>query len=301
MSSQLTRKDISRRDFLRLSAAAAGAAVFVGPASALPAFAESGAADEAAINALPATLFDASRCTGCRSCEEACVATHNLNPTAEDDGKLTANRYTYIAEVPLESRPRWVQKQCMHCLEPACVAACTVGALHVTPEGVITIDKDKCFGCRYCQYACPFSVPAYDWTDPFGIIHKCDFCLEKQRAGEQIACVAACPTGALHFGTRAEMLHMAHNRIKANPRYYVDHVYGEFEVGGTRRLYISDVPMSMLGLRDLPHDSVPHKTHVVMSKTPVIAAGVAGIATAVYTLFGRKNEKHTIDVEEHQS
>ncbi len=133
MSSQLTRKDISRRDFLRLSAAAAGAAVFVGPASALPAFAESGAADEAAINALPATLFDASRCTGCRSCEEACVATHNLNPTAEDDGKLTANRYTYIAEVPLESRPRWVQKQCMHCLEPACVAACPSRALDWGP------------------------------------------------------------------------------------------------------------------------------------------------------------------------
>jgi len=301
MTTKQTCKEISRRDFLRLSAAAAGAAVFMGPASAVPLFAESDGAGNVDVNSLPATLFDVSRCVGCRSCEEACVLAKDRHPTAEDWEKLSANRYSFIDEVEVEPRPRWVQKQCMHCLEPACVAACTVGALKKTPEGVVVIDKSKCFGCRYCQYACPFNVPAYDWADPFGIVHKCDFCIENQRMGEPIACVAACPTGALDFGTRGEMLALAHNRIKANPRIYVDHVYGEFEVGGTRRLYISDVNMSMLGLPNLPHDAVPPKTEAVMGKTPVIAAGVAGVATAIYALVGRRNEKRSIDVEESQS
>ena len=158
--------------------------------------------EQVTFNALPATLFDVSRCVGCRSCEEACVLAKDRHPTADDWEKLSVNRYSFIDEVEIEPRPRWVQKQCMHCLEPACVAACTVGALKKTPEGVVAIDKSKCFGCRYCQYACPFNVPAYDWADPFGIIHKCDFCIDNQRMGEPIACVAACPTGALDFGTR---------------------------------------------------------------------------------------------------
>ena len=103
-------------------------------------------------------------------------------------------------------------------------------------------DADKCIGCRYCQYACPFEVPTYDWDDPFGLIHKCQLCFSRLSEGQAPACVKACPNGALRFGRRDALLAQAHAQIVSNLDRYVDHVYGEHEVGGTSMLYLSPVP-----------------------------------------------------------
>ena len=109
---------------------------------------------------------------------------------------------------------------------------------------------DRCLGCRYCMVSCPFGVPRFEWHNGLTPeIRKCMFCIERQRQGELPACAANCPSGALKVGTRDELLKEAHARIAANPSFYVDHVFGEQEAGGTAMLYISDVPFEMLGFR----------------------------------------------------
>jgi formate dehydrogenase iron-sulfur subunit len=177
----------------------------------------------------------------------------------------------------------------MHCLHPACASACTVGALHKKPEGPVVYDSKKCIGCRYCQYACPFGIPTYDWDNPLGLIHKCQFCISKLEAGQKPACVSGCPAGALRFGNRSNLLVEAKAQIATNPGRYVDHIYGEHEVGGTSMLYLSGVPFAQLGLPSLGDMPAPRYAEAVMVKTPIIAASVASLATGLYWLIKRRD------------
>jgi formate dehydrogenase iron-sulfur subunit len=185
----------------------------------------------------------------------------------------------------------YVKRQCMHCIHPACVSACTVGALRKTPEGPVIYDADKCIGCRYCQYACPFEVPTYDWEDPFGLIHKCQFCFSRLSEGCDPACVAACPNGALRFGPRDALLAQAYAQIVSNPRRYVDHVYGEAEVGGTSMLYLSPVPFDRLGFPVLGDEPIPHYAETVMRATPITALTVASVITGLHWFLKRREQK----------
>jgi formate dehydrogenase iron-sulfur subunit len=290
---------LSRRQFFKLSAgaAAAGAAGACLGCPAIPAFAE-GADPATALG----VLIDLSRCVGCNSCQRACTSANDLHPTGDELNTLSAETYTYVQREDLgDGQTRFIKRACMHCLHPACVGACTVGALHQTPEGVIVFDDKKCIGCRYCQYACPFSVPQFEWEKTLGTIRKCQSCIERLRAGEQPACVAACPAGTLKYGKRADLLLEAHARIKGQPDFYIDHVYGEHEVGGTGRLYISDVSFAALGFPMLDTKPVPENAEAVMSKTPIIAASVAAAATLIFTTlrFRDENLRHPkIEVEQ---
>ncbi len=118
-------------------------------------------------------------------------------------------------------------------------------------EGPVVYDSEKCIGCRYCQYACPFGVPTYQWDNVLGLIRKCEMCFSRIGDGVLPACVAACPNGALRFGKRHELLAQAKAQIASRPGHYVDHIYGEHEAGGTSMLYLSDVPFSLLGFPTL--------------------------------------------------
>jgi formate dehydrogenase iron-sulfur subunit len=286
---QLDRAELTRRAFLRKVGMGVAAAF---AAQALTVGSRPVQASEAAAPDTPAMLIDLTRCTGCNSCALACKVQNNL-PNAEvvPEG-LDSDTYTFVSLFEVEnsageSVTRTVKRQCMHCLDPACVAACPAAAMYRSPEGPIVYRANRCLGCRYCQVACPFDVPMFDWENPITAkISKCWFCYDRLRAGEKPACAAACPTGALRFGRRDELLAQAHAQIASGGGRYIDHVFGEHEVGGTSMLYLSDVSFAELGFpTDLPHDAPPEQTHKVMELLPAVIVGVGALAagTAVYT------------------
>lgn len=231
-------------------------------------------------------LIDLTRCSGCQQCALACQSANNCGDGTTTPTALDAHAYSFVETVALEEVPApktvTVKRQCMHCLHPACVSACTVGALRKQENGPVTYDADRCIGCRYCQYACPFGVPAFDWDNPLGLIHKCQMCASRLRDGLLPACVGACPNGALRAGTRAALLAQAHSQITSNPGRYVDHVYGEVEAGGTSVLYLSDVPFSRLGFPTLDTTPIPAEAEAMMRRTPLVALGMATLATTLY-------------------
>ncbi|ACX51448.1 4Fe-4S ferredoxin iron-sulfur binding domain protein [Ammonifex degensii KC4] len=212
-----------------------------------------------------AVLVDLTKCIGCRSCMVACKQWNDL--PAERQGFVndwatprdtTAETWTvvkyYIKDKDGRVVWRFIKRQCMHCVDPACVKACFSGALRKTPEGPVIQDPSRCIACLYCFNACPFHVPRYR-TGGKGpvIMQKCRFCFDpggtydRVGQGQAPACVRACPGGALKFGERDALLKEAKDRIAQNPGRYVNQVYGESEFGGTSWLYLSDVPFEELG------------------------------------------------------
>jgi formate dehydrogenase iron-sulfur subunit len=226
-------------------------------------------------------LVDTTLCIGCRKCEEACNRRNNLPRTADpfsDRGvfrafrRPTANAFTVVNEFPGSPSPdqagipqTHAKVQCMHCLYPSCVSGCIVGALTKAADGAVVYNPTICIGCRYCQVACPFEVPAYEFNEPLvPRVRKCEFCTDRARGtGANPACAASCPTEALVFGRRAELLAMAKDRLKRRPDRYVNHVYGETEVGGTSWLYLTGRPVREIGLLDLPGAAPPRLTESI--------------------------------------
>jgi formate dehydrogenase iron-sulfur subunit len=178
----------------------------------------------------------------------------------------------------------------MHCEEPGCVNVCTVGALEKTPGGPVIYHSEKCIGCRYCQYGCPFGVPRFEWDKPLGLIRKCTFCKDRQDSGIEPACVKACPTDALVYGDREALLTEAYNRIADRPNKYVNHVYGDKEAGGTSWLYLSPVPFEEIGLPELGEEPVTHASEVIMNATPVTIVAAVAALSGLYWLTKRRDE-----------
>ncbi|MBD3403181.1 4Fe-4S dicluster domain-containing protein [candidate division GN15 bacterium] len=239
-----------------------------------------------------ALLVDVTKCTACEQCVAACVREHGLDRwQAEHDRAttrdgLSSHRLVSIQDV---DDGRFARKSCMHCLEPSCVSACLVGGLTKSADGPVLYDRDKCIGCRYCMLACPFQVPRYEWdkTQPFMV--KCDFCPDRLARSEPPACVAACPQGALSFGTREKMLGEARARIARSPRRYVDHIWGEKEFGGTSVLYIADVDLASLGWPSPEPPPIPSLTEDLVHKTPFIGFGVGLGLIALNWIVKRRN------------
>jgi formate dehydrogenase iron-sulfur subunit len=216
-----------------------------------------------------AILTDLTRCTGCEACVWACKEANGLS-RADGAKKLAATSLTVIER----QRGIPIRRQCMHCLEPACVSVCPVGALQKTAEGPVIYDSSRCIGCRYCMIGCPFGVPTYEWEKPLPLVRKCTMCFADRVAkGLQPACTAACPAGATIFGDRDELVREAERRIAADPDRYVDHIYGLHEAGGTSVLYLSDVPFATLGFR-IPSgtDPYPRLTWEILSKLPNVVS-----------------------------
>jgi Fe-S-cluster-containing dehydrogenase component len=263
---------VKRRNFVTALGVAAGTAALPPPAAA----AGGGHADDTY-----AVLVDLTKCIGCRSCEQACAEANGL-PAPDLDEELSASRPRETTDarwtvVNLRNTSRGevhAKSQCMHCLEPACAAACLTRALHKTSEGPVVWTASKCMGCRFCMVSCPFDGPKFEYHSAVPRIRKCKMCFERLVEGRTPACVENCVGEALTFGRRGELLELARRRIYQNPGTYVSHIYGEHEAGGTSWLYLSPVPFEQLGFRtDLGTGSYPERTRDFLTAVPLVLIG----------------------------
>jgi formate dehydrogenase iron-sulfur subunit len=246
-----------------------------------------------------ALLYDATRCIDCRACMVACSVENNI--------EMNKTRI-WVSGIGLKGEfPNLVSTSmvyhCMHCEHPDCLSACPVGAYHKRLDGPVIYDPKICIGCRYCMNACPFGVPHFDYDKGLiegAFIDKCTLCPQRIDNGLEPACVATCPTDALEYGERDELLKTSHTRIAAHPERYIDHVYGEFENGGTSYLILSHVPFSELGLPDVSLTSVNEVSEAAIGLTLPVAFGwgavLMGISAGV-SLFKQKEAKHNTEAE----
>jgi formate dehydrogenase iron-sulfur subunit len=285
--------------------------------------------EPAAAGAARTTLIDIANCIGCRACQVACKQWNEKDgeqTTLDSDlgfqnpATLSAKTYTLIAFNEFENAQKpggiesaFVMQRCLHCLEPACVSACPTTALYRQDDGPVSYDSDECIGCRYCQLACPWDVPTSDWDSLAPKISKCTHCADRvgqpapiafnsqgmssdentryARTVETPACVKACPADALLYGTRDEMLEVAHARIAARPDKYVNHVYGEKELGGTTVLYLSKVPFEKLGFPTYGEKPFTDFTRTALGAVPPAVVGVGAALGAAYAFFRKRAHK----------
>ena len=265
---------MDRRGFFKTSLVAGGTAMFSG---------DSHAEDhKAKPEEYVGILVDTTRCIGCRSCETACGEEHGMKvPDVVNDGALETRRttsdeqYTVVNRHETEKGEVFVKTQCMHCYQAACVAACPTVAMEQTHNGPVIWNPGRCIGCRFCMVSCPFNMSMFEWDEWNPKMQKCTMCFERIEEGEKPACVSACPTDALMFGTRVKNLEIARHRIYSHPDQYVHHIYGEHEVGGTGYIYLSAVPFDQLGFRtDLGTRPYPEYTKEFLYAVPMILFGV---------------------------
>jgi formate dehydrogenase iron-sulfur subunit len=283
----------------------------------------------AATGPIRTTLIDIANCIGCRACQVACKQWNETDGEAtflesdlgfQNPATLSAKTYTLIAfhETENPASPggvenAFVMQRCLHCLEPACVSACPTTALYRQADGPVSYNADECIGCRYCQLACPWDVPTSDWNSLAPKISKCTHCAD--RVGQPLptafngqalndneskrftssietpACVKACPADALRYGTREEMLALAHKRIADRPDKYVNHVYGEHELGGTSVLYLSRVPFEKLGFPTYGEKPFTAFTTTALGAVPPAVIGVGAMLGAFYAFFRKRAQK----------
>jgi Fe-S-cluster-containing dehydrogenase component len=231
-------------------------------------------------------LYDSTRCVGCRTCEYECAAAHGLpEPASEVEAVRKTNEScnTVVNTFQTTKGEVYIKRQCMHCNEPACGAACLTQAMQKNETGPVTWNGDKCMGCRYCMVSCPFDGPKFEYHSANPKIQKCDMCFERQIKGETPVCVTNCPNEALLYGKRRDLIKEARRRIYEKPEAYVDHIYGEHEAGGTGWLYLSPVPFEELGMNTkLQNSSYPALTKGFLYSVPSIFVLVPTLLLGVY-------------------
>src|SRR5215470_4401473 len=275
---------------------------------------------------IKSTLIDITKCIGCRACQVACKQWNDRdgeqtelewNLGLQNPATLSAKTLTLITyhELPDEKAPGglnylFTMRRCLHCLEPACASACPTTALNRSADGPVGYDADKCIGCRYCIWACPWGVPTAEWDSLAPKIQKCTHCADRAdqplplaRNGQALsphetelfketmavpACVKACPADALVYGEREEMLQEARRRIAARPDRYVNQIYGETEAGGTSVLYVSNVPFEKLGFPDVGKKSYPAFSKPAMTAVPPAVMAVGAMLGAAYVFFRKR-------------
>jgi Fe-S-cluster-containing dehydrogenase component len=308
------RLAVNRRQLLKGIMGAGGA---VASGLATSAAAEEHPAHPVAPSDAVGMLYDNTKCTGCRACMTACSETNGL--PAETLCPIDPAISTGLWDVPadLDAKTKniiklyretdgdnfaFVKRQCMHCLDPACVTGCPFGALKKNTWGAVTWNSSLCIGCRYCEVGCPFDVPKFQWDKWNPKIVKCELCYDQRlKKTQEPACTAVCPTHAVIFGKRSGLLAEAKQRIADAPgKYFENRVYGEHEAGGTQVLYLSGVAFDKIGLPKLGSSSLGHYATKVSSviykwlSGPILVAGVLG---SVIKRNWKQHEAEAIEIQ----
>jgi Fe-S-cluster-containing dehydrogenase component len=205
------------------------------------------------------------------------------------------------------------KQQCMHCVTPACASVCPAGAFTKDPKnGIVYYEAYRCIGCRYCQIACPFNLPRYEWGAVWPEIRKCQLCRHRVKEGKYAACAEFCPTGATIFGKVTELREEAKKRFAMKPgtiydfpiqtlnsketssravATYADKVYGLTEAGGTQNLMLSGISFDLLGFnKNIPNAALPDLTWAYIAKVPWVFLGVFLGGTTLYAITHRKGK-----------
>jgi len=197
-----------------------------------------------------AKLIDVSKCIGCKACQVACM---EWNDTRDEIGRnhgvldnprdLTADSWTVMrfSEVETDRGLEWLIRKdgCMHCADPGCLKACPApGAVIQYSNGIVDFHEEHCIGCGYCIAGCPFNIPRLSAQD--SKVYKCTLCSDRVAVGLEPACVKTCPTGAIVFGTKEQMIHHAEQRIAdLRARGYANAgLYDPKGVDGTHVMYV---------------------------------------------------------------
>lgn len=207
----------------------------------------------------------------------------------------------------------FVKLHCLHCLDPACVSVCPVAALTKDKQtGVVSYDRKKCIGCRYCQTACPFSIPQFEWSNASPEIRKCQLCTHRMAKGGYAACCEFCPTGASLYGKVNDLRIEAEKRIALKPgamydyplrrlgdgasmpkkvSAYYQHVYGLEETGGTQYLLLAGVSFDKLGFNPrITSQTYSDLTWAYNKKIPWLIAALLVAGTACHLVTRKKND-----------
>ena len=241
-----------------------------------------------------AKLIDTSRCIGCKACQSACMEWNDLREDVgvnvgvyDNPHDLTTKSWTLMRfaewENPDSGNLEWLIRKdgCMHCEDPGCLKACPApGAIVQYENGIVDFQKANCIGCGYCVKGCPFNIPRISKVE--GKAFKCTLCSDRVAVGQIPACAKACPTQAITFGTKAEMVAHSEKRVADLKSRGFDKagLYNPPGVGGTHVMYVlhhADKPQLYAGLAQNPSIS----PIVEMWKGAAKFAGLAVIGLSV--------------------
>jgi formate dehydrogenase beta subunit len=258
-----------------------------------------------------AILYDPTRCTGCRGCQVACK---QWNQNDKDKGEKTFNFGSYenppdlspqtwmkttFTEIEKNGKVKWLfnRRSCMHCNDAACIMACPNGTVFRNEFGTVSHNKDTCTGCGYCVEACPFDVPRLEGNMIFGFtkMSKCGFCTQpgfnRIIEGWEPACVKTCPTSALIYGNRDELVNHGRDRVNALIAKGSNHayLYGDKELNGLHVMYVLDESPETYGLPANPQVSpVTFAWKGVLQPLGWAAGGLAIVGLALNYLIARE-------------
>ncbi|HJV35225.1 hydrogenase 2 operon protein HybA [Geomonas sp.] len=329
---------ISRRRFLK--GAAGGGALLI--ASRLP---DAGAtmSRELPPHAV-GILYDATLCVGCKTCMVSCKKENSVpggalykkgrsTPPFESSvpgdnmwdapRELTGKTLNIVkvykngtAQVKDREKDGYAffKQQCLHCISPACASVCPAGAFRKDADtGAVIYLADRCIGCRYCQLACPFGVPRYEWDAAWPEVRKCQLCEHRIKEGKYSACAEICPTGATIFGKVTDLRAEGKRRLALKPgepylyplnrvdskektlrpaSRYVKQLYGLEEAGGTQNMLLSGISFDLLGFRkNIARFDLPSLTWAYIAKIPWVFLGVFLGGTAIYKVTHRNDRE----------